>query len=296
MMTVVPARRMAPTEGKAPLRTFQYISHVPGSVEKLAGSTVAIPASAPSAAFMRCSRSRVLSARTSISRAAACSLKVRRTGGSPGLSSTERRAERSSSSTAETGCGLRRMTAWQAVSMVGKKTSALALQGSSTTVRRSDAREEAKRALRADHQVREYLDRVLVIDERVEAVAGGVLDLELVANARGQCGIGTGGGGQMLQFAQQGCMALAKGRDAERVFGVEQRAIGQHHAQTGQRAIAVLRGAAAHSGGIVCGDAPDLACTNGGRVGADLASEWGEEVVHFAADDAGAKADRGGVG
>jgi hypothetical protein len=35
MMTVVPVRRMAPTEGKVPLRTFQYISQVAGSVEKL---------------------------------------------------------------------------------------------------------------------------------------------------------------------------------------------------------------------------------------------------------------------
>jgi hypothetical protein len=28
MITVVPVRRMAPTDGKVPLRTFQYISQV----------------------------------------------------------------------------------------------------------------------------------------------------------------------------------------------------------------------------------------------------------------------------
>jgi hypothetical protein len=46
MMTVVPVLRMAPTEGKVPLRTFQYISQVAGSVEKIIGSTVAMPAMA----------------------------------------------------------------------------------------------------------------------------------------------------------------------------------------------------------------------------------------------------------
>ncbi len=135
MMTVVPARRIAPTEGKVPLRTFQYISQVAGSVENTGASTVAMPVKAPSAASMRCCRSEAFSARTSISRAAASLPSVRMMGGKPGLSSTERSAGRSSISTAETGSCLRRMTAWQAVSIVGKNTSVLALQGSSTTVR-----------------------------------------------------------------------------------------------------------------------------------------------------------------
>ncbi len=34
---------LTPTEGKVPLRTFQYISQVAGSVEKTIGSTVATP-------------------------------------------------------------------------------------------------------------------------------------------------------------------------------------------------------------------------------------------------------------
>ena len=46
MITVVPVRRMAPTEGKVPLRTFQYISQVAGSVENCKGSMVAMPSSA----------------------------------------------------------------------------------------------------------------------------------------------------------------------------------------------------------------------------------------------------------
>ena len=135
MMTVVPARRMAPTDGNVPLRTFQYISQVAGSVENAGTSTVAMPANAPKAASMRNCSATAVSARTSINRAAASSPSVRITWGKPGLASTERRAGRSSNSTADTGSFFKRITAWQALSMVGKNTSALALNGSSTTVR-----------------------------------------------------------------------------------------------------------------------------------------------------------------
>ena len=73
-------------------------------------------------------------ARTSISNAAASSPSVRISEGMAGLSCTERRAGRSSSSTADTGSLLRWITAWHALAIVGKNTSALALHGSSTTV------------------------------------------------------------------------------------------------------------------------------------------------------------------
>ena len=71
MMTVVPARRMAPTDGKVPLRTFQYISQVLGSVENSGSLTVVMSASASSAALMRVSSWPWSSARTSMSSAEA---------------------------------------------------------------------------------------------------------------------------------------------------------------------------------------------------------------------------------
>ncbi len=134
MITVVPARRIAPTDGNVPLRTFQYFSQVAGSVENAGASTVGMPSSEESAAPMRCCSTAASSARTSISSAAASSDSVRSTGGSPGCSSTERSAGRSSSSTAATGSDLSRTTARHAASIVGKNTSALALCASSTTV------------------------------------------------------------------------------------------------------------------------------------------------------------------
>jgi hypothetical protein len=91
MMTVVPVRRMAPTEGKVPLRTFQYISQVAGSVENCIGSTVAMPAIAAWTAEIRSFRPSTVAARTSISSAAASSPSSRMIGGRPGLFSTERR-------------------------------------------------------------------------------------------------------------------------------------------------------------------------------------------------------------
>ena len=119
MMTVVPARRTAPTEGKVPLRTFQYISQVAASVENCAGSTVAMPCSACSTVSIFSCRAAAVWARTSINRAAASAPRLCMTAGRPGLSCTERRAARSSNSTAATGWGLRQMTASQALAMVG---------------------------------------------------------------------------------------------------------------------------------------------------------------------------------
>ena len=151
-----------------------------------------------------------------------------------------------------------------------------------------DARNEAERAFGADHQVGQDVDRVFVIDQRVEAVAGGVLDLELVADALGQPGIVARVAAQAFQFAEQHGVAAREGIDAERIFGIEQGAVGEHDAQAGQRPVAVLRRAAAHAGGVVGGDAADLGGADRGGVGADLAAVRREPAVHLAADDAGA--------
>ena len=51
----------------------------------------------------------------------------------------------------------------------------------------ADLADEAERAFRADHQVRQDVHRIIEIDERVQAVAGGVLHAELVADAAGEC-------------------------------------------------------------------------------------------------------------
>jgi hypothetical protein len=98
-------------------------------------------------------RPSTVAARTSISSAAASSPSSRMIAGRPGLFSTECRAGRSSSSTAETGCGLRRITASQAVRMSGKKTRATGLERVFDDGLVGDARDEAERAFGADHQV-----------------------------------------------------------------------------------------------------------------------------------------------
>ena len=48
-----------------------------------------------------------------------------------------------------------------------------------------DFGDETQRAFRADHQMLENLEGVLVIDQRVEAVTAGVFDLEFIADAFG---------------------------------------------------------------------------------------------------------------
>ena len=84
-----------------------------------------------------------------------------------------------------------------------------------------DARDEAERAFRADHQVTEDVERVFVIDQRVQAVAGGVLDLELVADALGEPCICARVAAEAVDFAEQRAVALLEGGYAGGVFAVE---------------------------------------------------------------------------
>ena len=160
----------------------------------------------------------------------------------------------------------------------------------------SDARDEAERAFRADHQVRQDVDAVFKIDQGVQAVAGGVLDLVLVANARGQCGVSAGRCTQRFKPVDQGGVGLAELRHGCGIFGVEQAAVGQNDAHAFQRLVTVLRGAAAHAGGVVGGNAADLAGVDGSRVGPDLATEGCQTLVDHATDHARADANRAGVG
>ena len=143
--------------------------------------------------------------------------------------------------------------------------------------------------------MRQDVDRVFVVDQRVEAVAGGVLDLELVADAIGQPGVVARIAAQSLQLAEQHGVASRKGIDAQVIFGVDRAAVSQHDAHAGQSPVTVLSRAAAHAGGVVGSDATDLGGANGSGVRADLHAEGGETAIHFTADDAGADFHLAGV-
>ncbi|MCY1307771.1 hypothetical protein D9M70_577260 [compost metagenome] len=134
MITVVPVWRTAPTAGKVSLRIFHSRLYTAGSSLK---STFCSSGKWAMDAMIcaSCSCSRLwLAARDSISSAQALADRPRTHSGMPGLFSTERRLRRSSSSTAETGWLLSRVTALQQLSTSGKTISALALCGWSGTV------------------------------------------------------------------------------------------------------------------------------------------------------------------
>ena len=158
-----------------------------------------------------------------------------------------------------------------------------------------DARNKAQRAFRANHQMGQDVDRVLVVDQRIEAVARGVLDPVFLPYARGQCRVGAGLCPQSLQRTQQRGVALLESRYAERVFGVEHRPVGQHHAQGLQRVVAVLLGAAAHARGIVGGYTAYLAGVDRRGIRPYLFAKRRQSVVDFAAYDARAQAHCGSL-
>jgi hypothetical protein len=106
--------------------------------------------------------------------------------------------------------------------------------------------------------VRQDVDRVGEVDERVQPVAGGVLRPVLVADALGEANVLAHPARQHGEPEQQFGVALPERRDRRRLLGVEHGAVGQHDAHAGQRVVAVLARAAAHAAGVVGGDAADL--------------------------------------
>ena len=130
--------------------------------------------------------------------------------------------------------------------------------------------DEAERPLGADHQVLEDLDGTVVVEERVEAVAHGVLDRVAAPEV--------GRDVRAAQFVADPLEHLDKGRLAAAQFvvcvdgaRVDHGARRQHHRHRLDGAVGVLLGAAGHAGGVVGDHAADGACDLGGRVGPELA-------------------------
>ena len=224
--------------------------------------------------------------RVSTSSAAPCGPTARRPAGIPGLSSTERRAARSASSTAATGAWARRLTASQAVESSSKRISALALSVWSGHRAVRDLADEAQRSLGPHHEVRERVDGVLEVDERVEAVARRVLHAELVADARGERGVLAHRQRKRIERAHEVGPARAERGAARLLARVEHRPVREHDPHPGDRVIRVLRGAAAHAARVVGGDAADHRGVDRRGVRPELAGVRREPAVRFGADHA----------
>jgi hypothetical protein len=159
-----------------------------------------------------------------------------------------------------------------------------------------DLADEAEGSFRADHQVREDVDRIVEVDQRVEAVAGRVLEAELVADARGELGVCARLVRELGEsFDEIGTRARELGA-ARRVACVEHAAVGEDDAHAGERVVAVLGRPAAHPARVVGGDAADHRCVDRRRIGADLPAERSERAVGRGADHSGLQRDRGAVG
>ena len=149
--------------------------------------------------------------------------------GMPGLSSTERRLARSIISTAETGARLQPDHRPAArIDDAGEQHQRARLVGVFRDSAVGDLGDEAERALRADHQVLQDVDRVGEVDQRVEAVAGGVLDRVLAADARQPVRRRRGcARASSSRASQQPRVRCGERGAAGRVGGVQHGAVGQ---------------------------------------------------------------------
>ncbi|MNC10901.1 hypothetical protein D3C75_585820 [compost metagenome] len=132
--------------------------------------------------------------------------------------------------------------------------------------------DKAEGPLRADHQVGEDIDRVLMVDQGIDGIAGGVLEPVLVADLGSKRlvrqHLGAQGGEPREQLRAFG----RKGGAAMRIATVQHGAIGQQQGHGMQGVIAVVGGAAAHAARVVGGDAAKLAGVDRRRIRPNLAA------------------------
>mmetsp|Transcript_13222 Transcript_13222/g.30542 ORF Transcript_13222/g.30542 Transcript_13222/m.30542 type:complete len:652 (-) Transcript_13222:435-2390(-) len=153
------------------------------------------------------------------------------------------------------------------------------------------ARDEAQRALRPDHEVLDHLLGVIEVDERVDRVASGALDGELLLDQRGQSLVLLDSLRERHHPVDDVLVRLLEGLPGHRVCRVEDRPVVEHHAEFLDGVVGVLQHAAAHARGVVGDDAADPARVDRGGVRAQLPPVRRQHPVHLAEDPAGLDGD-----
>ena len=152
---------------------------------------------------------------------------------------------------------------------------------------------KAESPLRADHQVGEDIDGILMIEQGIDGVAGGVLEPVLVADLGGKLGVRQHFGAQGGEPVQQLRALGRKGGAAVGITALQHGAIGQQQGHGVQGVVAVVGGAAAHAARVVGGDAAKLAGVDGGGIRPNLAPQRRQIAVGIGADHPGLQGDAG---
>ena len=137
----------------------------------------------------------------------------------------------------------------------------------------------------------ENIQRLVEVHQCIQGQAGGVFQAVFVADFCRQFAVGAGLFAQLVQLCQQVGVGGEKACDAEWVFGIQHRAVGQHQADASQGVVGVVRRAAAHAAGVVGNDATDLAGVDRRRVRANLALEGRQNGIRLSANYARLQAD-----
>ena len=132
--------------------------------------------------------------------------------------------------------------------------------------------DEGQRPLGTDQQMPEDLQRLLEVQEGVEAVAGGVLARVLRPDPPAELGVGKDPGAQLEQAGSQRRLLRRERFGGSGSGRVDHRPGRQQEGQRGQRVVGVLRHAAAHPARVVRDDPADRAGGDARRVRAELAA------------------------
>ena len=145
-----------------------------------------------------------------------------------------------------------------------------------------DLGDEGERALGADDQAAEDLERLVGVEKRAEAISGRVLDLELAPDPPPQVAVGANLVANLDQARDEVGLGGGEALGGAGGGGVDHRSRRQYERQLADGRVGVRDDPAAHAAGVVGDDPADGGDVGRGRVGAEPAAVGREDPVDVA--------------
>ncbi len=142
--------------------------------------------------------------------------------------------------------------------------------------------DEPERALGADQQPAEDLERGLGVEEGAQPVAGRVLDRELAPDPLAELGVVDDLLADLREAGRELGLGVREAALGVGGGGVDHRAGGEHEGQLADGLVRVAGHSAAHPAGVVGDHAADAGDVGRGRVGTEFVSVRGEHPVDVA--------------
>ena len=146
--------------------------------------------------------------------------------------------------------------------------------------------DECQRTLRADHQVGDHIERIGVIDQRIQTQTRRIFDTVFLMYTSRKCLVVSHTAANLLQTCEELGVRTAELVAAGGVARIEHRTVGQHDTHRVDRFVAILVGSV-HTAGVVGDDTADHCRAHRCGVGTELTTIGSQQLIDSCADDTG---------